>query len=301
MYVRLLGFIAVSGMAFSLLSACTTSGEPEDIEVDRRFAWSSDLPESSSVGANSSSSDAGKTVAVNSRMKELFDWETVPAGRAVINSVKFDFESFAMTTTEVTQDAYAAVMGKLPQQPKEGDLYPVVNVSWFDAVLFCNAFSKLAGLDTVYTYTSIGDKNFLEGVSIDYSVRGIRLPTEIEWEIAAHGGTETRFYWDTDKAVNYAYYGQSKGPEEVAKFIANAYGFYDMAGNAAEWVNDWYAIFPTKDQSNYAGPSQGTLRVLRGGGWSDAIKDCAPDVREKKDPLYTAMTVGFRVVYTDGF
>ena len=49
------------------------------------------------------------------------------------------------------------------------------------------------------------------------------------------------------------------------------------------------------------GVSKGTARVVRGGGWSDPIKDCAPDVRTKKDPLYTAMTLGFRVVYSKGF
>ena len=296
--------LIIASAAISLLfafSACTASGEPEEIAPT--------IPDDSGMGKSSSSSGQedessssaeSDTTANDSLMYEFFDWTSIPAGTAVLNSVRFDFEDFMMATTEVTQDVYTTVMGTMPQQPMDGAVYPVVNVSWYDAVLFCNALSKLVGVDTAYTYTSVGEKSILGDLSIDYSARAIRLPTEIEWEVAAHGKTSTTYYWGTAKASEYAYYGQSKGPEEVAKFIANDYGLYDMAGNAAEWVNDWFASFPTKDQVNYAGPSQGSLRVMRGGGWSDPIKDCAPDSRDKKDPLYTAPTLGFRVVYSRG-
>ena len=87
----------------------------------------------------------------------------------------------------------------------------------------------------------------------------------------------------------------------MADRIDNAYSLYDMAGNVAEWVNDWYGAFPTKESKNYTGVSQGSSRVVRGGGWNDPIKDCAPDVREKKDPLYASHALGFRVVYSKGF
>ena len=88
---------------------------------------------------------------------------------------------------------------------------------------------------------------------------------------------------------------------EVCGYTPNAYQLYDMAGNVAEWVNDWYGAFPTKETENYTGVSQGSARVVRGGGWNSPIKDCAPDVREKKDPLYTSHALGFRVVYSKGF
>ena len=297
--------LIIASVAASLLlalSACTTSAEPEEIAPTNRD--DSGTGESSSSSAQEMESSSGAktdTTANGSRMQEFFDWSEIPAGTAIVNSVHFDYERFSIATTEVTQDVYAMVMGTMPKQSKEGAAYPVVNVSWFDAALFCNALSKLLGLDTAYTYVSVGEKNFLNGISIDYSARAIRLPTEFEWEIAAHGGTSSTYYWGTARASEYAYYGQSNGPEEVAKFVANDFDLYDMAGNVAEWVNDWYATFPTKDQVNYVGPSQGSLRVVRGGGWSDAIKDCAPDVREKKDPLYAGVTLGFRVVYTEGF
>ena len=61
-------------------------------------------------------------------------------------------------------------------------------------------------------YKSVGDKNFLENLEIDYSVEGIRLPTEMEWELAAHGGVYgSTYYWGNEPASDYAYYGQPKG------------------------------------------------------------------------------------------
>lgn len=214
--------------------------------------------------------------------------------------VTYSIDGFKMIGTEVTQGLYAKMMGDMPTQNYTGNSYPIENVNWFQAVLFCNEYSKYLGLDTAYTYTSVGEKSFLADLSIDYSVESIRLPTEMEWEIAAHGGTSTTYYWENEVASKYAYYGQSNGPVETAGRLANDFDLYDMAGNVAEWVNDWYGAYPTDDVENYTGAKSGNYRVIRGGGWSDPIKDCAPDVREKKDPLYASHMLGFRVVYSHG-
>ena len=284
--------------------ACTASGDPVSIQT---ISQSGDHPSSSSMssgkgssGAESSSS-AKDNVSRDSTVYNMFEWLEFGPGGATVNSVSFKYSKYAIASTEVTQEAFEGAMGGMPNQPHKGDAYPVVNVSWFDAVLFCNELSKMMGFDTAYVYSSVGSENFLKDVEIDYGAEAIRLPTEIEWEIAAHGGSNTMFYWGNDRASDYVYYGQTSGPIEVASYPPNPYGMYDMAGNAAEWVNDWYGTFPTKDMENYTGVSQGTARIVRGGGWSDPIKDCAPDVRAKKDPLYTAPTLGFRVVYSKGF
>lgn len=283
-----------------LLGACTTGNEPEEIPPISRAGDAGNVTSSSSGGAVSSSSEEDGDVERDSSIYNLLRWVEFRNGQAEIHSVKFTYGAYSVSATEVTQAAYVQAMGDMPDQPKDVPENPVVNVSWFDAVLFCNELSKSMGLDTAYVYSAVGDKNYLQDLEINYGVEAFRLATEIEWEVAAHGGTNTMFYWGTDKASDYVYYGQTSGPTRVGSYPPNPYGLYDMAGNVAEWVNDWYGSFPTKDSENYTGAASGTARVVRGGGWSDPIKDCAPDVREKKDPLYTAPTLGFRVVRSLG-
>jgi len=289
----LLWVAAFAGTAVGFV-ACTAGGEPTELNDEGVYY---DTDDSSSSGKGSSSSrtpdESGDISGVA--------WRTVPAMMMVLNSASFSVDDFKISETEVTQKLYAELMDDMPSQSYTGDSLPVENVNWYEAVLFCNALSKSMGFDTVYSYASVGEKHYLENLAIDYSVKGIRLPTEMEWEIAAHGGTGTTYYWGTAKASDYAYYGQNKGPSAVAQFEPNDYGLFDMAGNVAEWVNDWYGAFPADSVINYTGASSGNLRVVRGGGWSDVIKDCAPDVREKKDPQYTSHSLGFRIVYSAGF
>lgn len=299
---------AIVSLLFEL-SACTVDGDPVAIEpVSLSGLSSSSAASSSSAPADSLSSGAEPTssagegdVERDTSVYSMLDFVGVPGGKLKMNTTEFLMDSFLISAIEVTQEAYKGAMGNLPKQPREGDDYPVVNVNWFDAVLFCNALSKMLGLDTAYVYASVGDKNYLQNLEIDYTKASVRLPTEIEWEVAAHGAASGTYYWGTDKATKYAYYGQTLGPAKVKGYTPNAFGLYDMAGNAAEWVNDWYGAYPNKNSENYTGASQGTARVVRGGGWSDPIKDCAPDVREKKDPLYASDALGFRVVLTAGF
>ena len=84
------------------------------------------------------------------------------------------------------------------------------------------------------------------------------------------------------------------------EYIPNDAGLYDMAGNVAEWVNDWYYAYPTVSQENYSGPAEGTYKVVRGGGWSDKAPALASGEREKKDPKHRSQTIGFRIVYSRG-
>ena len=285
--MRVVYKLALAGLLAAFLSACTAGGDPVDIEpIERDDDYSSGGAPLSSDGMSSVEGSSSSASVVDSSIYGLLEWKFI---------VGYD-----ILVTEVTQALYLHVMGSMPDQPRTGDDYPVVNVSWFDAALFCNELSKSVGLDTAYVYSSVGDKNYLQDLEINYGVESFRLATESEWEFTAHGGTSTTYYWGVDVASKYAYYGQTSGPEKVAKYTPNDYGLYDMAGNVAEWVNDWYGAYPTTMPDNYTGPSQGSARVVRGGGWSDPIKDCAPDVRAKKDPLYTAPTLGFRIVFSHG-
>jgi Uncharacterized conserved protein len=317
-----MGLWAGTMLAWSLASlvACSASNDAEEIapngEVHYGPAGNNDSDDSGKKDSDKKdsgkdkkdSADVGPSDSLDIEQVSLFGDSTEGLEFVYIPSISFNrgatysISSYYIATTEVTQELYKEVVGSLPKQDKVKDSLPVVNVSWYDAVLFCNELSKLVGLDTVYSYKSVGDENFLEDLKIDYSVEGIRLPTEIEWEVAAHGGVyESAYYWGTEPASNYAYYGQTKGPTEVAQFIPNAYGLYDMAGNVAEWVNDWYASYSTKDEENPVGPATGTSKCVRGGGWTDKVAKIAPKERDKKDPLYHGVTVGFRIAYSKGF
>ena len=326
--VRSSKVIAVGfALAASLLgmAACSTNGEAVDIEpVQEGFGPAGNggsgdegnedegEKDEGEKGSDSTETEAVDSIGINPSdvgKATLFKDSTdglkfVHIPSVVLNrsSIKYSVSAYYIATTEVTQGLYKEVVESLPDQDKLDDNLPVVNVSWYDAVLFCNALSKKVGLDTAYRYKSVGDKNFLEGLEIDYSVEAIRLPTEMEWEIAAHGGVmETTYYWGYEPASDYAYYGQTKGPVKVASKKPNAYGLYDMAGNVAEWVNDWYANYSTTDSKNPIGPTTGKNKCIRGGGWADKVAKLAPKERDKKDPLYSGVTLGFRIAYSKGF
>jgi len=194
--------------------------------------------------------------------------------------------AFHMDVTEVTQADYLALMSVNPSQ-HTGDLVrPVETLTWFDAVLYCNARSKRDGKDTVYTFTSITGTpgngcSDLVGLAVDFSKNGYRLPTEAEWEYACRAGSTTDYYWgrnspptttvDTVAIDSNAVWSHNSGSTTlpVAGKLPNAFGLYDMSGNVWEWCNDWYdaAYYSSSPSTDPTGPSTGTDRVLRGGGW----------------------------------
>lgn len=293
-------------LMLALLGACTASGDPivgEDIsQKNRGQATNPDSVSSSDSNLDENSSSSAESTGVDTTFFNMFEWVRIPSASIPRGINYFKVNTFMMATTEVTQKVYKLIMKDLPKQSKEGDDRAVSNVNWFRAALFCNAISKLIGLDTAYVYKSISGDFTLVDLTIDYSANAIRLPTENEWEVAARGGTNTTYYWDTDVAANYAYYGQTVGPDTVANKLPNAYGLYDMAGNVAEWVNDWYDEYPkTLSDSIYVGPARGTYRIVRGGGWSDRVSALAPKEREKLAPADSKATLGFRLVYSAGF
>ena len=286
------------GLTVAFLAACTADGESTELVPVYHGDDDSGKGKSSSGKAGSSSS------AESSELAELSDYlemVRVPAVSFTRGTVDYKISAFSVGKTEVTQGLYRKIMGSISKDDELGDDYPVFNVSWYDAALFCNALAKKVGYDTAYVYESVNDGGELENLSVNYAAETVRLPTEMEWEIAARAGTLTTYYWDTDVASKYAYYAQNKGPVAVAGFTPNDLDLYDMAGNVAEWVNDWDGSYPTVSQTNYTGPAEGSYKGIRGGGWSDKATALASAERDKKNPKHRSQTLGFRVVYSAGF
>ena len=157
-------------------------------------------------------------------------------------------DKFLICKTEVTQKAWQKVMQTTPWKDqdytKDGDDYPVVHISWYDAKSFC-------------------DKT------------GLSLPTEAQWEYACRAGSRTKYYWGNEIDSEYAWYDKNaddvgeKYAHKVAQKKPNAFGLHDMTGNVAEWCRDWYDeyYYSSSPRKNPPGSSDGWERIYRGGSW----------------------------------
>lgn len=205
-------------------------------------------------------------------------------------------KSFYMCTHEVTQEEWQEVMDTHPSY-WEGSHLPVGNISWYDAVEYCNRRSREQGLETCYTGEG-------QNITCDFSSNGYRLPTEAEWEYAAGGGDRSRqyVYAGSNDIDDVAWYTGNSGlmAHEVELKSANQVGLYDMSGNVWEWCWDkygkhYYFQSPTRSpwgESNIVY----SYRVARGGSWKNFGEYCRSTCRNSHLPSARYGSLGFRVV-----
>ncbi len=188
---------------------------------------------------------------------------------------------FWLGKTVVTQSQWKAVMGNNPSHFKGDDL-PVEQVSWHDAVAFCEKLNAMKR-DTVpdgYHYT---------------------LPTEAQWEYACRAGTTTRFYYGDDpdygQLEKYAWdgYNSSDKTHPVGEKLPNEWGLYDMHGNVFEWCLDGYDDYTGESVSDPQGPHKVTDGVYRGGSWYYNASYCRSALRDGDWPGCKRHDLGFRV------
>lgn len=207
-------------------------------------------------------------------------------------------DEFYICATEITQSQYEMITGKRPSFFKDRADNPVENVSWYEAVQFCNSLSKKSGYDTMYATDSW---------ICTMSGNGFRLPTEAEWEYACRAGSQTPYFWGglttIDTISKYAVwsgdnqYSLNSGPSRVATKLSNGFGLYDMCGNVWEWCTDWFSAFPEYNESNPVGPATGMYKVVRGCSWNYYHFSCLKsDLRGINAPESKLPTLGFRVV-----
>jgi len=186
-------------------------------------------------------------------------------------------DAFMLAPIPVTNELYAAVV----QQPIEPDALlhaPVVEVSWDEAIFFCNLLSRHSGLQEYYVISQDGGQiECLRGAN------GYRLPTEAEWQYACKAGTAGYRYGDLDAIAWYRDNAEGK-VQEAGRKQPNAWGLYDMLGNVWEWCWDLY------DVNVY-----GTYRVFRGGSWAEEARGCGATCRRRSHPTFRIDDLGFRL------
>jgi formylglycine-generating enzyme required for sulfatase activity len=216
---------------------------------------------------------------------------------------------FFLGVFEVTQAQHQAVMGNNPSRFtasgsgkdkitwESTDRYPVEEVSWLDAVQFCNKLSEKEGRSPFYE---------INGKQVrvrDWNGLGYRLPTEAEWEYAcrANSSSPTRFSFG-DNTEELGFYGSFRDNSDqrthaVGKKRPNAFGLYDMHGNVYEWCWDWWGE-AYSDQSpavDPTGPPGASDRVVRGGSWKIKADRARSAARSKRIANYRGTAVGFRL------
>jgi formylglycine-generating enzyme required for sulfatase activity len=178
---------------------------------------------------------------------------------------------FWIAATEVTQAQWQKVMGLNRAEPK-GENLPASRLSWPQAVEFCRKLSQAEG-------------------------RTYRLPTEAQWEYACRAGAAEPYSGGKLDEVAWHMDNSGEAPHEVAGKKPNAWGLYDMHGNAAEWCRDLYqrdlGPAPAGDP---AGPAEGNARVVRGGSWGHFARACRSAARASFNPAYPLERVGLRVI-----
>lgn len=226
-------------------------------------------------------------IAKNQKLMDLRKQFTA----AGVEMIQIPHREYEISKTEITQDLYVSVMGSNPSKIRTDDL-PVENVSWYDAVCFCNRLSEKFGLEPVYKVdgeTNVAKWGYVphQGLSVIGKVtvvsgaNGFKLPTSKEWFYAAKAESDFEYAGSDDVNEVCWMVTNSQRPQTVAAKKPNAFGLYDMSGNVAEWC--WNTV--SKEE-----------HYICGGGWRDSTARCTVESYEYLAAYVQHPDLGFRVV-----
>ena len=219
----------------------------------------------------------------------------IPAGTFMMGSTNGDSDEtpvhqvtitqdFQLGKYEVTKAQWEAVMETTPWSGQSFVLddpdSPATHVSWNDAQAFITTLNGMTG-------------------------ETFRLPTEAEWEYACRAGSTTEYYFGDSSATLSDYAWWSGNPDNAAEqyahvvghLLPNDFGLFDMHGNVWEWCSDWYGsgYYSSSLLDDPTGPTTGSNRVGRGGGWDGGASLCRSADRSGDFPVYAGSYVGFRL------
>ena len=235
---------------------------------------------------------------------------------------------YSMGTYEVTQELFKAVMGYNPTSMNYNSTnFPVTDVSWYEAIAFCNKLSVLQGLDPCYTVAGVSNWTSVSiptssnanwnNASLNQNANGYHLPTECQWEFAARGGSETATDWGYKYAGasgmgNVGWYTSNSGGKthEVGTKNSNRLGLFDMSGNVVEMLTDWnydcssnegtfkdpYCGYSTAKGTSTFSRKSGSDILTMGGHWDRGESHCCISSEDQTCPAYEKTSKrGFRI------
>ena len=262
----------------------------------------------------------GRTIAESEEEGVFIEGRTVTLGdfwMGIYEVTQAEYESIMKNqTVEIAEEEY--VLNSNPSKNTEQNLAtdevqenrPVENISWYDAVYYCNALSNKTGKICAYKIeiAEIDRTGSITSatVELDITANGYRLPTEAEWEFAARGGglvAATDWYYNYSgsnkiDSVCWDNFNSSRKSHQVGLKSPNRLGLYDMSGNVAEWCHDFYHYISPTEETNPTGTLHGDFKVIRGGSFASSSEDCTVSKRDYTEPASTFKDIGFRVVRT---
>jgi serine/threonine protein kinase len=200
---------------------------------------------------------------------------------------------FRFGVHEVTQGQFRTVMGTEPWKDEGhsdvqvGENVAASRVNWMDATTFCKKLTESERAEG----RLLTDEEY-------------RLPTEAEWAYACRAGTTTIFSFGDDESQLGAYAWYASNAKNAGEAYAHAvgmkkpnlWGLHDIHGNVYEWCGDWHAELLQQGGMDPRGPSEGSLRVLRGGSWHFLSRSCRSASRRMYRPVHRHLDLGFRVL-----
>ena len=240
------------------------------------------------------------------------NFASVGAGMFHNGTSEVYISAFYMDKYELTQGAFLEVMGYDPAwEYGDGANIPVYNVSWFNAIAYCNKRSITEGLTPCYAMTGYGTNvdtwppgwannyPYDSAITCDWTAGGYRMPTEAEWEYAARGGNLSQGYtYSGSNTLSEVGWPSNAYPQNIhvgGGKLANELGIFDMSGNVWEHCWDVVAAYPTGEQINPHGPGGSGHHIFRGGSVQSPPEQCTVNARAADYPHNIHPTRGFRI------